>query len=533
MSDVSRHTMDMYDILPSNSEDDVINIAHPDYDDMRERWELPCALVGGTLTMRDGGSKWLPQEEKEKKEMYDRRLARSILYEGYKDALVSLSARPFSRPVTWTPESPIADPVLQLLTHPDKTEVATTQFLQEVTQCGIHFGKTHLLADYPIIPAGATQADEEALKARPVLVHVSALAVFNWRTQVVPATGEEELTEVRIAFQEIKSVGSFKLARINFIRVYTKTTWEIYEQQEIVDPKTQQKVKKYVSINRGTHNFGRVPLYTLYINRIGFMKAYPALEGLAWTNLAHWQSFSDQRNILRFTRLGILFASGFTEEEVKAGITLSPSGLTSSSSDKARLEYVESTGSATSQGKQDVDDLEIKMGMQALDPLVSRKTGGAGATGRALDEAKTQSQLQLWVRAAEVVFTEACVECAAWIKKPLPAAFKVNIYSDFAITMRVRDDVLALIEMRGKGQISHELLLSEVKRRGLIDDTRDIAEEVTAAKADPPPTGVSGTSRIGGTGGGSRQNLNDTNGGKSGQKGAEKDPITSGAVSNG
>jgi hypothetical protein len=45
----------------------------------------------------------------------------------------------------------------------------------------------------------------------------------------------------------------------------------------------------------------------------GFMTGEPPLEDLADLNVAHWQSQSDQRNILHVARVPILFGAGFDE----------------------------------------------------------------------------------------------------------------------------------------------------------------------------------------------------------------------------
>ena len=57
----------------------------------------------------------------------------------------------------------------------------------------------------------------------------------------------------------------------------------------------------------------------------GFMTAHPPLMDLAWLNLAHWQSASDQRHILHVARVPILFGRNLTLPE--DGLALGPNRL--------------------------------------------------------------------------------------------------------------------------------------------------------------------------------------------------------------
>lgn len=44
--------------------------------------------------MKAAGAKWLPMEDKEQAEVYNARLTRSVLFNGYRKAIVNLCAGP-------------------------------------------------------------------------------------------------------------------------------------------------------------------------------------------------------------------------------------------------------------------------------------------------------------------------------------------------------------------------------------------------------------------------------------------------------
>src|SRR5690554_406379 len=71
-----------------------------EYAKMAKKWELPEALIGGTQSMRDGETLWLPQEPNESDEAYLVRLNRTFLFNVYKRTIDSLVGIAFSNNVT-------------------------------------------------------------------------------------------------------------------------------------------------------------------------------------------------------------------------------------------------------------------------------------------------------------------------------------------------------------------------------------------------------------------------------------------------
>jgi hypothetical protein len=69
--------------------------------DMRDAAKLPDALMGGTRRMRREHEEWLPREEAESETNHRLRVKRSTCFPFYRDTLLDLAARPFSREVAW------------------------------------------------------------------------------------------------------------------------------------------------------------------------------------------------------------------------------------------------------------------------------------------------------------------------------------------------------------------------------------------------------------------------------------------------
>jgi hypothetical protein len=69
----------------------------PYIQELRIFWQQVDALWSGTLGMRAAGKMYLPQEPEERDSDYMRRLNRTTLHNFYKNAIMSASARVFTR----------------------------------------------------------------------------------------------------------------------------------------------------------------------------------------------------------------------------------------------------------------------------------------------------------------------------------------------------------------------------------------------------------------------------------------------------
>ena len=97
----------------------------------------------------------------------------------------------------------------------------------------------------------------------------------------------------------------------------------------------------------------------LHETHAGFMRGSPPLLNLALLNIKHWQSQSEQDNILHVARVPLLVAYGLADGET---LTIGSSSATRFD-DRQRqgLEYVEHTGAAIEAGKISLEDLENQM----------------------------------------------------------------------------------------------------------------------------------------------------------------------------
>ena len=345
------------------------------YQDMAIDWELIHDLLGGTRIMRQRGEKWLPREPGESREAYAIRLNRSVLFNGLQRTIQTLLGKPFHRPASLTGTPP--DALAALADNVDLGGRNLTIFARDVMQAALTDGLTHILVDHPRIGDGGPDA------ARPYLVHVRAADLIGWRGQD-NGIGSA-LTRIRIRESVNRTAGTWEDRTERQIRVLYPGRFEIWRRGD-------DGLGAWRRSDTGNSSLDCIPLVTLYANRTGFMTARPPLMDLAWLNLAHWQSASDQRHILHVARVPILFGRNLALPE--DGLALGPNRIVTGEGESADLRFVEHSGAAIAAGRQDLIDLEDRMAVMGLD-LMTRRSGAGSttATARAIDAAENTTSL--------------------------------------------------------------------------------------------------------------------------------------------
>ena len=454
------------------SDGDSVGVTSILYDMMSKKWDLIEDLWGGTSRMRDAGEKWLPKEPKEEAKSYKNRLNRSILFNALKSTIGRLVSKPFPQSVTVADITDSNIEKLNLLSKDvDGTGRNLTQFSREVFESGLKYGLTHILVDFTNLPSDVeTKEDEDFISPRPFFVHVQAPNLIFWDIQEHPVTRLPTLVEIRIKEVTVERRGNNSDVEVIRIRVYKEDVWELWKFNDEDDTFDREKF--------GVNTFGAIPLVTFYPKRTGQLTGAPPFEDLAWLNLGHWQSSSDQRNILRFARAGVLKALGFGEEELE-DIAWGPNFIIKSTNDKAIFDTVEYSGTAIKAGEEDLLRIEERMQLLGLQPFIEH-TAQSTATGKVLDESKVVNDIQAWIKSLENTLSTAYDLAAMWLQPDSEGVkdLKLNIFSDFSVSMHGTKDLEALIKMRNMNFITPETFLREVKRRGILSETVEVEEEL-------------------------------------------------------
>jgi len=456
----------------------TINVPCVGYESMAEDWELIHALLGGTKAMRAAGEKWLPKEPRE--DGYLSRLNRSILYNAYRDTLNKLANRPFAHPISFTD---LPEQLEYLKENVDATGKSFETFAKEIMKDLINYGLAHIFVDHSELSeiadgAVLTKADEERLGARVLLNVIHPPDLIGWQTEII--NKRIKLIQIRVKETITESVGTYGDVDINYIKLYNETGWEIHKE---IKPNNNKEEITWQLVDSGEHTFGNVSLVTIYANRTGFMMAEPTLMDLAWLNLAHWQSYSDQRNILRLSRFGLLFGKGFPKEMVGASLDVGPSKAFLTSNPESDLKYVEHTGGSIEAGRKDIEDIEIKMEILGQQPLM-RTAPLTTATAKRIDESRNVSQLQSWVRSLEKGLLQVVKMACEWRRIDMPETTKIDVFSDFEVAIYGATDKELLLKIRTEGEITRATFLKEEQRRGVLSGEMSAEDEAESAEQE-------------------------------------------------
>lgn len=446
-------------------------------------WPMIEALLGGTGAIRQAGKLYLPQAVAESEAAYRYRTQVSTLFNGLRRTVETLSGKPFSEPLKLGDDVP-----KQIVDYAEDIDLEGRNlqaFAHGVLRTVLSYGLSHILVDYPPTPQGQLLADQRTSGARPYFVHVKPwpYGLLGWRSERID--GVETLTQLRIMETVTVPNGDWANQDIQQVRVQERDNIRLFRQ----DSKNQ-----WVLFDEMPVSLGLIPLVTVYGERTGFMTARSPLLDLAWLNLEHWQSSSDQSNILHIARVPILFAAGWAEgTTIKIG-----AGLAVPNDDPtAKLEYVEHSGKAIEAGRASIKDLEERMSLMGAQLLV-RRPGSRTATEKAIDTAESDSTLSAIALNLEDALEQALGFVAKW--DGLPSGGTIELCHDYS--GEDQPSVQDLLKARELGVISAETTFSELQRLEIVSDELTWEEELAKLKAEGPPAGVIGNfeTQIGSTG---------------------------------
>jgi hypothetical protein len=433
---------------------------------LREDWDLVSKLLGGTTAMREASTKYLPKWPNEDDDSYSARLKTATLFPAFKRTAVTLSARPFSKPVTVGEDVP--PKVAELLGDVTTSGINLDTFASDVMFTAMAYGLCGILTEYPVRPVDAvTIADEKAAKLRPYMAKVHPESILGWRHK------NNRLTQLRIMELLEEDDGPFGTKEVKQVRVLEPGKWTTFR---------QDSAAAWMPYESGVSTMNEIPFVPIYGERISFMVSKSALIELAHLNIKHWQSQSDQDTLIHVARVPILTATG-VDKTFK--LTVGSSAAVKLPQD-ATLGYTEHSGAAIGSGKISLDDLKEDM-RQAGAELLVLKSGPVTATEVSSDNAVGMCALQEQTLALEDGLDSALQFFAEWMG--LPEGGHVTLFKDFGAATLAEASAQLLVGMANSGKLSNETLILELKRRGIVGAEVTWEDEKEKIDQEGPPVG--------------------------------------------
>lgn len=435
---------------------------------MSHAWELIDALMGGSIAMRHAGRRYLPQWPAEQIDDYNARLATAVLFPAYARTVSVLTGKPFSKPVTIGEDVPprIAEWMEDIDLQGRNMHVFAAEVCHEV----LAYGLSGILVDCPPGNGARSVADEKAAGIRPYMLHVKPGAILGWRAEV------GVLTQLRLLEHVEIDDGPYQTKTIEQVRLLEIGTWSTWRKAAGADGLDD----RWELFEQGTRSLRAIPFVPVYGFRKGFMTASPPMIELGYANVHHWQSASDQQNILHYARVPVMFAKGLGDMPVTIGY----GHLIQSQSEDADVHYVEHSGRAIEAGRLSLLDLEDRMRQIGAELLVI-KPGNITEVATVSDDEMGVSDLLRIVQSCEDSLDKALDFMAQWIGEA--DGGHISIYRDFGAATLAEASMQLLFAMNVAGKLSNETTLQEAKRRGILSPDVSVEDEIIAAKADAPP----------------------------------------------
>ena len=440
---------------------------------MAEDWHIVTTLLGGTKAIRAAGEKYLPKWAAETDEAYQQRLNSATLFPAFLRTVDILAAKPFSKELT--PNEDVPARLLPWLKNIDLQGKNLQTFAAHLFNEIIAYGISYVLVEFPKAQGIRTLQDEQASGIRPYFVHYSPWDVLGWRFESVG--GIEKLTQLRLREYKTLPEGEFGEREVEQIRVLTPGAWQLFEKVGNTD--------KWVLADEGTTSLSDIPFVPFYGKRTGLFTGEPPMLELAYLNVKHYQSESDQQTILHVARVPILTVIGAEHDTnivvgAASAVKLPPG---------ADMKFVEHNGASISAGRDDIQDLEERM-RQIGGELLSMQPGKITATQIHSEDSGDKSALQLIAEGVEDSLDQCLQHMAEWVREKNGGT--VTMFKDFGVSNLTDASAQLLLTANMGGKLSDETLLSEFKRRGVVSPDVEFDDEQEKIKLQRPPLGMLG-----------------------------------------
>lgn len=425
-------------------------------------------LLGGTLSMRAAGKKYLFQMPLEDKGAYENRLNRSTLYPALSETLAQMCGRVFYSPINI---SNVNEKIVKdILPDVDAEGNALDVFASQWFYSALAYGVSFVLVDYTKTGDAKTKAEEKALGARPYLVHIKPQNVLGIKYERI--NGNKVMTQFRYKEFVTEEDGEFATKVVEQINVYEIGRVRKYKAQSKGKSDTSFVEIENIEVKANGIPLTFIPIVPFVTKKTGhFALGEPPLMELANLNIKHWQSQSDQDNLLNTARVPLLVRIGVTDDStVKIGNSIVdlPVG--------ADLRYVEHTGSAIAAGQKSLNELETQMRVAGAKLL--EKADMAMTESQARDEQNKEiSALRLYANRFEDALDLALEYIGVWLGIESKAVGNVEISGNIDGNLDPNASMDSVIKLQAAGIISKQTTFEEAKRRGLISDNVNWEDE--------------------------------------------------------
>lgn len=423
---------------------------------------------------------YLPQEEKETKSAYSRRLTRS-LYKNFFKKIITAYASLFAN------FEMIGTPPLTFEEWWDDVDMKGNTFqafMKEANAIALRDGFVGIWVDYTQLPKDEegnpitiNRLEAEILEPRPFLKLVYRANIPNWRIERRGSRYEFSqitMTEVSIVDDPDSTYGEIEQTR------WRRMTPDEWVELEIIEDETGKLVEQVV--DRGVNTLGVVPivLYTLTnSDPINPDSSLPMYE-LAELTFSYYQIYSDYREIIHKCNLplpirkGVVDPTGTPLSGRNEGLVLG--GYVIDIPDTGDFFFAEPAGTALEATRAELLDLAKDIKDEGLS-FISRSDSERTATEVSLDSTQVKSVVEGMAEMSESGIEQVLQFWSLWDGSSGDGG-SVSINRERLEPAIEAQAAMVYNDLYTSGTISREAVLTELKVKGFFSKNFDVEKEM-------------------------------------------------------
>ena len=447
----------------------------PAYTAMQQHWGLVRDVRGGTETLRDKKSTYLPKFEAEDARDWDTRVKMTFAYDAVDQTIGAMLGLAFMSEPELGDDVP--EPIVTDWENIDGEGTHGTVFATQVLDSALQDGHCLILTDYPPAPTDLSLAAQMALELRAYLVRVMIDQVVSWR--VMTLGGRRILGQVVIKQVGEVPAGAFGATQQTEYRVFRQSFDEAGTPEVLWERWTElenQTIQTGKGVIRGPKF---IPLAVAFGGqRTGFLESTPPLLGLANSNIDHTQVKSDRRFSMHKCAIPV---------PVFIGRDKGPSGdsLVSMSSSRGidiniggDAKILEPQGTALAALREEILDIEKRMGDQGLAMVLPQDGASRTATEVQFTRTRQESKLARAVRSLQDALEASFGFMAGYYG--LEDGGSLVLRRDFTALTLSDSDQTFLTSARERGDLTLATFLEFMRLKGGLFERLDPEAEVKA-----------------------------------------------------
>lgn len=432
-----------------------IDSKHPDYEAAEDRWQRIRDVMIGHDAMVDGGTRYLPALSGQTVEEYAAYQQRAVFHDATSRTVDGLVGSVFRKPPKIEVPQPF-EPLVESLTN---RGVDAALMVKAIVREVIEIGRYGVLVD---MPAGG---------GNPFAVGYKAEDIVNWREAVIDGKPQLVLVVLRETAVTPAPDDRFETRKVERFRVLEFIAEEgaapvyqtsVYERREDAQrAQTLELIEGPIIPRRRGTALASIPFQFFAPSHLRPDVAKSPIQGLALTNIAHWQTSADLKHGAHFTALPTPWIAGEFGSDADSELRIG-SSVAWKFEPGATVGMLEFTGAGLAAVRQVREDEKQDMAVLGARLLEDQKAAAEAAATVSLRHRGENSVLAGIVDTIQRGFTNV-LDTAIWWAGGAENASTVTLNKDFIEAALSPQDMVQLVAGWQQGGYGGEVLFKNLR----------------------------------------------------------------------